>query len=109
LASTRELKKALRILKKAPAEMEQNHKKRTSRIKRVKMKGSLSAVCRLVRDLSARGKVKSLNTTERRALDFFKDILLREWSISIGMTMDDARKELQKMLKESHAKLPAEG
>lgn len=108
ITSNSALRKALRQLRRAPNVMPANHKKRESRIKQVKVKGTLTSICSLVRDLSARERQKSLNTTERRALDFFKGLLLSEWSICAEISLEDARQELQKYLNEGLAKVPAE-
>jgi RNA polymerase-interacting CarD/CdnL/TRCF family regulator len=67
LTSVSGLKKALRLLKKAPHEMDSNHKKRASRINQIWAEGRLSPICQMVRDLSAKEREKSLSSTEKRA------------------------------------------
>jgi RNA polymerase-interacting CarD/CdnL/TRCF family regulator len=51
-----------------------------------------------VRDLTARQTQSKLNTTEKRALDRFKDRLLLEWAASMGIEIDEARQRLEKRL-----------
>lgn len=109
VTSKTRLKKALRLLKKAPDEMDPNHKKRESRINEIKTEGRLSSICQIVRDLSAKERQKPLSTREKHALETFKDLLLREWSVCVGISIDDARHELQDSLQESWMKIPAEG
>jgi RNA polymerase-interacting CarD/CdnL/TRCF family regulator len=109
LISTSGLKKALRLLKKAPREMDSNYKKRENRINRIRTEGKLSSICQMVRDLSAKERGKPLSTTEKRALEAFKDLLLREWSVCVGITIQDAQRELQKALQESWMKMSVEG
>jgi CarD family transcriptional regulator len=109
LSSTSSLKKALRLLKKPPREMDSNYKKRENRINRIRAEGKLSSICQIVRDLSAKEREKPLSTTEKRALEAFKDLLLREWSVCVGITIQDAQRELQKALQESWMKMPVEG
>jgi CarD family transcriptional regulator len=108
LTSTSSLKKALRLLKKAPKKLDSNPKKRQSRINQIKAEGTLSSICRMIRDLSAKEREKPLSTTEKRALEIFKDLLLREWSVCIGIPIQDAQQELQTALQESWMKIPAE-
>jgi RNA polymerase-interacting CarD/CdnL/TRCF family regulator len=108
LSSASSLKKALRQLKKAPHEMDSNYKKRENRINRIRTEGKVSSICQMVRDLSAKEREKPLNTKEKRALEEFKDLLLREWSVCIGITIQDAQRELQKALQESWMKMPLE-
>ena len=109
LSSTTNLNKALRLLKKAPRELDTNYKKRESRINQIKSDGSLTSICRMVRDLSAKEREKPLSTTEKRALETFKDLLLREWSVCVGITVQDAQRELRNALQESWMKIPAQG
>jgi CarD family transcriptional regulator len=107
LTSTSSLKKALRFLKKTPHEMESNHNKRESRINKIRAEGKLSSICKIIRDLSAKEREKSLSTTEKQALDTFIDLLLREWSVCAGISIQDAQHKLQEYLKESWKKIPA--
>jgi RNA polymerase-interacting CarD/CdnL/TRCF family regulator len=66
----------------------------------------LPSICQIIRDLSAKEREKSLSTTEKQALDTFIDLLLREWSVCAGISIQDAQHELQEYLKESWKKMP---
>jgi RNA polymerase-interacting CarD/CdnL/TRCF family regulator len=101
IASSTVLRKALKVLRKPARQMESDYKKRLQRIKKARMEGSLLAICKLMRDLIGRQREKSLNDHERRALQFAKNLLLEEWSISADLPIDEARVELQKILKEN--------
>lgn len=101
VTSRRKLKQALRVLKTTPEKMSDAYQKRQQRIKSVKKDGSIDAICGIIRDLTARRREKSLNENEKRALTFFKTLLLREWSISADVSQEDARKELGKILRSS--------
>jgi RNA polymerase-interacting CarD/CdnL/TRCF family regulator len=103
------LKRAIRLLKKAPDEMDPNHKKRESRINKIKAEGTLFSLCQIVRDLSAKERQSPLSTKDKQALETFKDLLLREWSVCVGISIEDARREMQDSLQESWMKMPAEG
>ena len=98
LASKKEFRKAIKLLKRKPKEMDPDHTKRRSRIKDVMATGSLRAVVRVIRDLSARDSEKRLSDTERRSLEQFIDTLVEEWAIAEEIDQHEARTELQTML-----------
>lgn len=103
ITSRRRLKRALKELTTTPKKMSDAYQKRQQRIKAVKKDGSIDAICGIIRDLTARRRDKNLNENEKRALSFFKTLLLREWSISADVTQEDARKELGKILRSTGA------
>ena len=103
LASRRQFRKAIKLLKKAPRAMDPDHTKRRSRIKEVMTTGSLRSVVRAIRDLSARNSEKRLSDTERRSLEQFIDSLVEEWAIAEEIEMHEARSELKDMLDEGVA------
>ena len=98
LASKKEFRKAIKLIKRTPKEMDPDHTKRRSRIKDVMATGSLRAVVRAIRDLSARDSEKRLSDTERRSLEQFIDTLVEEWAIAEEISQHEARTELQTML-----------
>lgn len=98
-ATRKELESAIKVLTKPPEEMANDHNDRRRRIREVKNNGSLRDVLGLVRDLSWRRYDKKLNNTEERALRRFKDRLLREWAVVMDTTPEDARRELNKILR----------
>ncbi|MFP3853047.1 MAG: CarD family transcriptional regulator [Anaerolineales bacterium] len=103
-ATKKELNKALKVLKATPKEMAPDHNDRRRRIREVKNEGSLEDILELVRDLSWRRYDKKLNNTEERALRRFKDRLLREWSVAMDTTPEEARRELNKILRRNRPK-----
>ena len=48
LSSTSSLKRCLRILKKAPREMDSNYKKRENIINKIRAEGKLSSICQMI-------------------------------------------------------------
>ncbi len=98
LASKKEFRKAIKLLRRTPKEMDPDHTKRRSRIKDVMATGSLRAVVRVIRDLSARDSEKRLSDTERRSLEQFIGTLVEEWGIAEEISQHEARTELQTML-----------
>lgn len=100
-ATRRELDRAIKALGRPPKEMDSDHTERRRRIRAVKTDGSLASMIKLVRDLSWRRYDKKLNNTEERALRRFKDRLLQEWSVAREVTVEEARRQLNALLKES--------
>lgn len=98
-ADKKALKEAMEVLEQLPKEMAPDHNERRRRIRDVKSDGSLAEMMRLVRDLSWRRYDKKLNNTEERALRRFKDRLLNEWSVAMGVSKEEARRELNKKLR----------
>ncbi len=103
LASRDQFRKAIKLLRSAPREMDPDHTKRRTRIKEVMTTGSLRSVVRAIRDLSARNSEKRLSDTERRSLEQFIDSLVEEWAIAEEIEMHEARSELKEMLDEGFA------
>lgn len=101
------LRKAIKALEKPPCEMEPDVKQRQYRIKDARSDGSLLSICRLVRDLSARQVEDSIGQNEKRALDFFKKLLLAEWSVSAEVTVEDAGRQLRDLLEKGRAQICA--
>ncbi len=103
IANKREIQEALAILKRKPRQMSDDHTKRKSRIKKVKEDGTLEAIARIIRDLTARQSETKLNDSEERALNLFTDRLLTEWAACMGIKIDEARKRLMRILSKAQA------
>lgn len=101
LATRSEFKKALKVLERPAKEMHDNHNKRKSRIRNVRKEGELIRVFRLIRDLKVRQHEKKLNTTEQRALHRIEEQLLQEWSVCMGIEVEDARQKLEALIEEN--------
>jgi CarD family transcriptional regulator len=98
VASRYQLRKAIKALKEPPREDIFNSKQRQEWIKEARSNGSLTMICELVRDLYTLQDEKSLGENDRRSLDFFKQLLLQEWSICADMTIEDAKDRLKECL-----------
>jgi len=107
-ADEKALKRAMKVLKDPPEEMAEDHNDRRRRIRQVKGEGSLKEILRLVRDLSWRRYDKKLNNTEERALRRFKDRLLREMAVAMDTTTEEARRELNGILRRNRPEQPIE-
>lgn len=82
LVSPKELKTALETLQETPVELPKDYRQRQQVIREARSDGSLDAICKIIRDLSARRKRKSLNEKEKGELSFLRGLLLKEWSKS---------------------------
>jgi RNA polymerase-interacting CarD/CdnL/TRCF family regulator len=98
LVTKKELGEAIKVLSKAPRQMEKDFRQRQSRIKLVKSEGSLNSICKIVRDLMGRKREKGLNESEAHALRFFRDLLLNEWAICVDKSMDDVVQQFRQAL-----------
>ena len=99
VVSENKLQKAIKILE-TPAElMESKHIDRKKRINQVIEEGDLVGFCTLLRDLQARKAEGKLNTTEQRALTAIKKKITAEWSATREETVQDANKEINKILR----------
>ncbi len=100
VAGPAEWSQALEILRRPPRAMDPDHMQRKRWIKEVQAAGSLEAICRLVRDLTARKACRALNFTEERALRHFAGLLGREWSASMKIDEQEAHLRLAAVLNE---------
>ena len=98
LATRAEFKRALKILERPARDMDEDHTERKGRIRSVRKEGELDRVFRLIRDLRARQHEKKLNTTEQRALQRLEDHLLQEWSVCMGIEIEEARQKLEEKI-----------
>jgi CarD family transcriptional regulator len=104
VVTDKELKETLDVLRGEPEEMAQNYRTRQSRIQKIMAKGSLRGIAKMVRDLAARRREKSLNTIERRSYRHFRKSLIDEWSKVEGITENEVQSNLRKLLREGRKK-----
>jgi RNA polymerase-interacting CarD/CdnL/TRCF family regulator len=104
IASSRRIQRALKVLREAPRKMAKNFKTRQKRIRDVTMDGDLNTDMQLVRDLNARQLGKGLNTTEQHALESITKRFSKEWALSKGMKVQEARQKLNQFLQEGRSK-----
>jgi CarD family transcriptional regulator len=100
VVSNKELKKALDVLKSPPEEMADKHTTRKSRITQVTKDGELEGFCALLRDLQAKRIADKLNTTEQRAHRKLKKKIASEWAATKSITVREATKKLNKILRD---------
>ena len=79
-------------------EMGKTANERKSRIQSVISEGSLTAVARLIRDLTHLSSVKNLTVTEQRALKTLTERFTNIWSICLNLEEERARQRLSQTL-----------
>lgn len=94
LSTSKEFRRALKLLTEEPREMDANFRERRKRISEVIAKGSLRSLMRLVRDLWGRKRAKRLSDTEHIALQRSIERLTAEWSVAESLSAEDAQAEL---------------
>lgn len=104
IASPKRIQRALEALQRAPHKMAQNFQARKKHIREVSLDGDLSTDLKLVRDLNARQFKKGLNATEQEAFNLIVKRFLQEWTVSMGIEMQEARLKLNRFLQESRKK-----
>ena len=99
VVSEKKLQKAIRILESPPELMDSKHTVRKSRINQVIDDGDLEGFCTLLRDLHGKRAADKLNTTEQRAHTTIKKKISAEWSATREITVQEANKEINKILR----------
>lgn len=99
VVSEDKLKKAIGILESLPEMMDSKHTVRKMRINAVTEDGDLEGFCTLLRDLQAKRADNKLNTTEQRAHANIKKKIASEWSATRDISVQDANKEINKILR----------
>jgi RNA polymerase-interacting CarD/CdnL/TRCF family regulator len=60
--------------------------------------GSFQTLCEVVRDLTARGRIKPLNEADSAALRRARAAMLQEWAAAAGVTPAEAAAEVDALL-----------
>ncbi len=99
VASKYQMRKAIKILKDTPTILSEDSKERRNFISGVRNDGALYAVSALLRDIRKHQTIKPLNSRELQTMEWATDRMVREWSISMGLEMDEAQSRLEDILK----------
>jgi CarD family transcriptional regulator len=102
VADPDKVEQVIEILKDQPEEMEDHHKSRKSRIRKVKTDQDIATTAELVRDLSYRQAMKKINATERKALDNLMTRLSSEWAASMDISAQKAREKINRILEQHY-------
>ena len=98
VTSEYQINKALRMIRKEPKKLPENHTERTKVINDAINDSSLYHKARMIRDLSGKEQESKLNFTEEDALIKMKKQFLDEWSVIKDVDRDLLEEKLDKAL-----------
>jgi len=81
IATKNQIKRALRLIRKAPKKLPKDYKKRGQEISVVLRDVALYPKVRMIRDLYARKRTKKLNYSEGDALEKMRNLFIDEWAL----------------------------
>jgi RNA polymerase-interacting CarD/CdnL/TRCF family regulator len=89
------------VLRGQPATLHANFRQRQLDVRQQFRRGTLQAMCELVRDLNGRAWHKPLSETENEALRKSSNALCSEWAAADGVSVDQATTEVHALLREA--------
>ena len=98
LTTKDELHKYRRVLKSSPTVLDHDRRKRQMDLGGRLKSGSFLSMCEVVRDLTALGWHKSLNEADAMLLQKVRDDLYQEWAAAAGVSLTQARQEVDDLL-----------
>ena len=96
----RDLARYREVLKSRPTELAEDHRERQVELADRLREGSLQSRCELVRDLSALGWKRPLNEATGAISRVACQVLYQEWAMADGVSLREATREVDKLLKE---------
>jgi CarD family transcriptional regulator len=88
------------ILRRHGNRLPEQYDKRRSELKQRMLKSSLGDICHVIRDLTDRSRLHTLNQNDSSVLNSAKTQLLDEWVLSLEAERPDAVRELEILLQE---------
>ena len=98
IATDQDIRRAINVIKKPPQMLMDDHKERSAWIEEITADNSITTLATIVRELNAWQKVKKLNASDQKVLEHNRKLLLQEWSLIEGISIDEASKKLQDIL-----------
>lgn len=99
------IEKVVKNLKRKSSILDTDRKYWKTRIEDVQTNGDLLEISKLVRDLSAQQVLRDLNQTEEKALEHFKEQILREWASCTREEVNEIRPILNECIQLSKSKI----
>jgi CarD family transcriptional regulator len=96
----REFKKLYEILRSPGEELFEDRFQRQVQLSERMKEGSTEELCRIIRDISARSAGHKLNENDLSVLRHAQSLLLDEWQFCQGISLEESRLELEKLLQE---------
>ena len=97
--------KAIQTLRRKPRYLDTDRKFWKEKIAEAQQDGNLIAASKVIRGLSAQRVFRKLNQSEEKALDRFKERLVREWSAIQQVEAAELRQQLHDCIQESKNKI----
>lgn len=66
--------------------------------------GKLASVCEAIRDLTYHRRIKKMNENDTATLERAQSLLVSEWSVSLSVPIEQARRDLSQLLGGDHSK-----
>ena len=95
------------VLRSRPADLNTDHRQRQADLRDLLKQGTMQVFCEMVRDLSGRGWRKPLGEGDANTLRKSSDALIQEWAAAGDVTVDEARSEVNGLLREARAAFDA--
>ena len=98
VASASRIKRALKMLTEAPADLPSDYRKRRALVSELMTDGTVKSLARIIRDLCARQREKSMSTLEASMLTDAKRQLAGEVALSEGIDLTQAIQRIESAL-----------
>jgi CarD family transcriptional regulator len=96
-----EFEQLYNILRSPGEELAEDRFQRQIQLSGRMKEGRTAELCRIVRDITGRSVDHKLNENDLSVLRHAQNLLLEEWQFSQGLTLEESRVELDKLLQES--------
>ncbi len=107
LTPRRDLERYRAILRARPTDLVADHRQRRLDLLKQLKSGTFDSLCMVVRDLTARARVKPLNELDSLTLRQAHANLSREWSAADGLTLAEAARHIEALLLEGQTAAPS--
>lgn len=100
--------KVIKTLRRKASNLDTDRKYWKSQISDAQSSDDLIVASKLIRDLSAQQVIRKLNQTEEKALNHFKETLIREWAAIMSVSIEKIRPRMNTCIQESKEKIKIE-
>ena len=107
IASEKIIDRVIKTLRRKASSLDTDRKYWKEQISETQSGGDIISISKLIRDLSAQQVLRKLNQSEEKALDYFRERLLREWSAIMRVDIKQIQPKLNAYLQESKDKIEA--
>jgi RNA polymerase-interacting CarD/CdnL/TRCF family regulator len=98
IASARKIQRALKMLAEAPVDLPSDYRKRRALVSELMTDGTVRSLARIIRDLCARQREKSMSTLEATMLTDAKRQLAGEVALAEGIELTQAMQRIETAL-----------